>query len=183
MKYPIEPGLGGVSREWLVRQIDRSPYPNMLLEVAMHPYFPGTLANFAFMTEEVLVDCLLGEDEFSYAEIQGLQHGLSQFLPVKMVYLTLPKLQTINLNKRKHQHKVTRIMTRKVPIYECARRAMDVVLNEKGLRPTAFLNSWRRFEELDAERERETQKKKPRSRKREKANEYNRTAEEGGTVK
>ena len=166
MKYPIEPGLGGVSREWLVRQIDRSPYPNMLLEVALHPLPPCTLANFAFVTEEVLIDCLLGEDELSFIEFQGLQHGISRFLPANANYLVHPKLQTLDLNKRKHQHKVARIMTRRVQIYECVKRPMDILLQEMGLHPAAFFNSWRRFEEMAAENERMAQKKKSRSRKR-----------------
>lgn len=165
MKYPIEPGLGGVSREWLVRQIDRSPYPNMLLEVAMHPYYPCTLANFAFVTEEVLIDFLLGEDELTPSEFIGLHRGINIFLPVTREYLLLPKLQELNANKRKHRHKIARIMVRRVQIYECVCRATNVILKEKGLRPTAFLNSWRRFDEMAEEKKRTAQATKPRARK------------------
>ncbi len=170
MKYPIEPGLGGVSREWLVRQIDRAPYPNLLLEVALHPLFPCTLANFANVTEEVLVDCLLGEDTLSTAEFNGLLRGLGRFLPVSADYLMQPTVQLYSLSNRKHRQKIRRIAAMDISIYECVYRPI-AVLRERGMWPCAALRSVLRFAEKKAEDIRFKEAFKPRTRKHKEATE------------
>lgn len=150
MKYPIEPGLGGVSREWLARQIDRAPYPNLLLEVALHPLFPCTLADFAGVTEEVLVDCLLGEDTLSAAEFSGLLRGIRRFLSTSAEYLLLPYIQLYNTDNRKHCHKIERIIGMGTPIYECVSRPI-AALWDCDVYPCATLRSFMRFAEMQAE--------------------------------
>lgn len=78
-KHPIDRMHGGVSREWLVEQLPKAKYPNMLLEVAMHPYYPCTLCSFARITEDVLVDVLLGDDSMLADELCGLLRGLGNY--------------------------------------------------------------------------------------------------------
>jgi hypothetical protein len=75
-RYPVDKKNGGVSRSWLLDQRHTAKYPNLLVEIALHPAPPALIAFRSGLTEDVLVDILLGKDSISYDEAQGLREAL-----------------------------------------------------------------------------------------------------------
>lgn len=76
-KYPTD--RGAIDRKWLLTQLPEAKYPNALLEVALHPYFSDTLCNFAYVTDDVLIDFVMGRDELTASEFFELLRGLSNY--------------------------------------------------------------------------------------------------------
>ncbi len=75
-RYPVDKRNGGVSRAWLLDQRHSARYPNLLVEIALHPAPPALIALKAGVSEDVLVDILLGKDSISYNEAQALRKAL-----------------------------------------------------------------------------------------------------------
>ena len=71
-RYPQSKKHGGVDRAWLLEQRHTAKYPNLLVEVALHPLPPAVLAIRAGMSEDVLIDCLLGCDSITWPEAHAL---------------------------------------------------------------------------------------------------------------
>lgn len=71
-RYPVDKRNGGVSREWLLGQRFTAKYPNLLVEIALHPAPPALIAIKAGISEDVLIDILLGKDLISYNESRAL---------------------------------------------------------------------------------------------------------------
>lgn len=76
-RYPNH--VGDIDRAWLVEQLPKAKYPNALLEIALHPYYSSTLCNYAYVTIDVLIDFVLGEDSLTASEFSGLLRGLSNY--------------------------------------------------------------------------------------------------------
>lgn len=76
-RYPNH--AGDIDRAWLVEQLPKAKYPNALLEIALHPYYSSSLCNFAHVTDDVLIDFVLGKDTLSAHEYSGLLRGLSNY--------------------------------------------------------------------------------------------------------
>lgn len=75
-RYPVDKKHGGVSRAWLLDQRHTAKYPNLLVEIALHPAPPAIIAIKCGISEDVLVDCLLGADCFAIQEAQELREAL-----------------------------------------------------------------------------------------------------------
>ena len=75
-RYPQSKKHGGVDRAWLLEQRHIAKYPNLLVEVALHPLPPAVLAIRAGMSEDVLIDCLLGKDSIAFIEARDLLHAM-----------------------------------------------------------------------------------------------------------
>ena len=73
-RYPVDKKNGGVSRAWLLEQRHAAVYPNLLVEIALHPAPPALTAIRIGVSEDVLVDILLGKDQISWGEAQGLSN-------------------------------------------------------------------------------------------------------------
>lgn len=75
-RYPQDKKNGGISRAWLLEQRHSAKYPNLLVEIALHPAAPALTAIRCGLSEDVLVDCLLGVDSFAIQEAQALREAL-----------------------------------------------------------------------------------------------------------
>lgn len=75
-RYPVDKKHGGVSRAWLVEQLHVAKYPNLLLEVALNPAPPALIAIKSGVSEDVLVDIILGKDDITWDETQALREAL-----------------------------------------------------------------------------------------------------------
>lgn len=75
-RYPVDKKHGGVSRAWLLDQRHTAKYPNLLVEIALYPAPPALIAIKSGISEDVLVDILLGKDSISYDEAQGLREAM-----------------------------------------------------------------------------------------------------------
>lgn len=75
-RYPVDKKHGGVSRAWLIEQRHTAKYPNLLLEIALHPAPPALTAVRIGVSEDVLVDILLGKDQISWGEAKELRDAL-----------------------------------------------------------------------------------------------------------
>lgn len=89
-RYPNH--AGDIDRAWLVEQLPKAKYPNALLEIALHPYYSSSLCNFAHVTDDVLIDFVLGEDTLSAGELFGLVRGLSNLKYESADFLMLETL-------------------------------------------------------------------------------------------
>ena len=75
-RYPVDKKNGGVSRAWLLEQCHTAKYPNLLMEIALHPAPPAYIALQCGISEDVLIDILLGKDDFIVAEAMKLRNVL-----------------------------------------------------------------------------------------------------------
>lgn len=75
-RYPVDKKNGGVSRAWLLEQRHAAAYPNLLVEIALHPAPPALTAIRIGVSEDVLVDILLGKDQISWGEAQCLRDAM-----------------------------------------------------------------------------------------------------------
>lgn len=75
-RYPVDKKNGGVSRAWLLDQRHTAKYPNLLVEIALHPAPPALTAVRIGVSEDVLVDILLGKDEITFGEAKRLREAL-----------------------------------------------------------------------------------------------------------
>lgn len=96
---------GDIDRAWLVNQLPKAKYPNALLEIALHPYYSCSLCNFAHVTDDVLIDFVLGEDTLTASEFFGLVRGLSNLKYESADFMVLDKLSICSENQRIQQAK------------------------------------------------------------------------------
>lgn len=75
-RYPVDKKNGGVSRAWLLGQRHVAKYPNLLVEIALHPAPPALIAIKAGLSEDVLIDILLGKDSISMKEACALRKAM-----------------------------------------------------------------------------------------------------------
>jgi len=140
-KHPVEPHCGGVSRAWLVEQLPKAKHPNMLLEVALHPYFPCTFCDFAYVTEDVLVDVFMGEDTLTAREACGLLRGLSNFKYITFDYMIEEQLTICEDKKRIEKAKeIARGFSGRHPAHSLIQQQL-----EQPLVPLAAVHGAERF--------------------------------------
>lgn len=75
-RYPVDKKHGGVSRAWLLDQRNVARYPNLLVEIALHPAPPALIAIKSGVTEDVLIDILLGNDSIGMQEACLLREAM-----------------------------------------------------------------------------------------------------------
>lgn len=97
--------MGDIDRTWLVEQLPKAKYPNALLEIALHPYYSSSLCNFAYVTDDVLIDFVLGEDTLSAGEFSGLLRGLSNYKRENVDFMVSENLSICNDAQRIQQAK------------------------------------------------------------------------------
>lgn len=102
-KYPTM--HGDIDRRWLLTQLSEAKYPNMLLELALHPYYSSSLCNFAYVTDDVLIDFVLGKDEMTASEMFGLCRGLSNYKFESVDFMITKSLQLCGDKQRIRQAK------------------------------------------------------------------------------
>lgn len=66
----------GVDRAWLLSQLPNAKHPDALLAIALHWDAPWSIAARARITEDVLIDFLLGRDGLSAEEIRVIGFAL-----------------------------------------------------------------------------------------------------------
>ena len=160
-KHPVEAGHGGISRCWLVQQLPAAKYPNVLLELALHPYYPCTFASFAEVTEDVLVDFFLGEDSLTFSELLGLSRGLNNYKRVSVDYLVGNALEICRDELQIQQAKRTlQRFTGNHPALILIRQQMD----EPEI-PQAVINNIERFLAQWEQDQKADMRKPPRSTK------------------
>lgn len=76
-RRPKDKRNGGVSRAWLLKQLPAAKYPNLLLLVALGALPPAVVALRSNISEDVLIDGILGEDGFTMAEARRIINAVS----------------------------------------------------------------------------------------------------------
>ena len=75
-RYPADKKNGGISRAWLLDQLPEAKYPNLLLEVALHPLPPAIIAIRSGMSEDFLISAILGDDDLCWDDLRLLEKAL-----------------------------------------------------------------------------------------------------------
>lgn len=92
-RYPVV--NGDIDRAWLVDQLHRAKRPNSLLAVALSPLPAVRIAAMSWITVDVLIDFVLGDDDLTPLELSYLGRALEFYdAPISPEWLASETMNT-----------------------------------------------------------------------------------------